>query len=230
MTGTPDALVVFAKYPEPGKVKTRLGSEIGAERAADLYRELLLATIEEASRLAGVDVVVAYTPRTDEEKFEALLGDRCQLLPQHDGDLGERIDAAFRDLLATRKTAVIIGADSPTLPTAYLRDAFTSLSSHDLTLGPTEDGGYYLVGLQHPQPDLFAGIPWSTDQVFDVTRERARELGLRLRILPVWHDIDTVIDLRKALLYDDGALRAMLDKTGLLEVCYSCSSASSQTS
>ncbi len=217
-----DALVVFAKFPEPGKVKTRLAADIGAAAAADLYREFLFLTLETATALRDTDVVIAFSPADRLPQFEQLIARDCRFVPQPEGDLGRRMERVFAEFLQEYKRAVIIGTDSPTLPAAYLRQAFSALEGSDVVFGPTEDGGYYLVGLRAPQPLLFAGIPWSTDAVLEATLERARESALAVHLLPTWHDIDTLADLRKALLYDHGTLRDLLKRCGLANVCYSC--------
>jgi rSAM/selenodomain-associated transferase 1 len=230
MANTPYALVIFAKYPEPGQVKTRLAADIGAEKAAELYREFLRTTVEKATTLNAIETIVAYTPPQKREEFAGLLNADCRLEPQREGDLGQRMAAVFSELLPNHSRVVIIGADSPTLPAGYLREAFAALSTADLVLGPTEDGGYYLVGLRSPQPQIFADIVWSTPTVFASTLERAKASGLQWHLLPTWHDVDTLTDLRKALLYDDGTLRVILQRTGLTEAAYTCFQAPSSGS
>jgi len=114
-------------------------------------------------------------------------------MPQSSGDLGSRMSKVFKDLFAWGyESAVIIGADSPTLPLSHLRAAFAALERNPVVLGPSLDGGYYLIGLRAPQPELFKGIAWSTNQVLSQTIERVNQLGLQVQCLEPWYDVDTV--------------------------------------
>jgi glycosyltransferase A (GT-A) superfamily protein (DUF2064 family) len=123
-----------------------------------------------------------------------------RLVPQHDGDLGERLTALLDGLLAAgHPVAIAMDSDSPTLPMAYVARAAETLTTGaaDVVLGPCDDGGYYLVGIRVPRPALFDGIPWSTAAVLATTLERARSLGARVAVLPAWFDVDTEGDLRR---------------------------------
>lgn len=217
-----DALVIFAKYPEPGKVKTRLAADIGADRAAGLYRDFLYLTLQNATRISNADLFLAYDPPGKRQAFFKILDQQVRLMAQAGGDLGHRMATAFEQLLSDHRKVVLLGTDSPTLPNVYLRQAFSALSASDAVIGPTEDGGYYLIGLRAPQPELFQGVPWSTGDVLDETLKRAGKLGLQVHLLPPWHDIDTLADLRKALLYDQGPLREIVRKHDLEAACMTC--------
>lgn len=191
-------LVVVAKQPEPGKVKTRIAAVLGDENAIELARCALHDTLTFASRVAGVEVLVSYAPATEAAKryFERVAPNSA-LLPQRGATLGERI----RDIAASAQRdqpIVMIGSDSPDLPADYIERAFALLSQQaDVVLGPADDGGYYLIGVNSPHPCLFERIDWSTSVVAQQTRVRARDARLRLVELPQWHDLDTVEDLEK---------------------------------
>jgi len=117
-------------------------------------------------------------------------------MPQSSGDLGGRMSNAFKDLFARGyKSAIMIGADLPTLPSRYLRAAFAALERRPVVLGPSLDGGYYLIGLRAPQPELFEGIAWSTNQVLGQTIDRINRLSLEVQCLEPWYDVDTADDL-----------------------------------
>ena len=132
--------------------------------------------------------------------MKELAPDGFRLVAQHGADLGKRLSALLAGLLESGHTgAIAIDSDSPTLPMEYVAQAAQVLAgeTHDVVLGPCEDGGYYLIGLRSPQPELFDGIPWSTDVVFSTTLERARARGLSVHVLPRWFDVDTEADLRR---------------------------------
>ena len=193
-----NCLSVFLKAPRPGYVKTRLAATIGAGRAAELYRAFARDTLAWATRLSACDRRVDYTPLSGENLCRAMLpeGGACSFHPQVDGDLGERLRASFSAMFeGGYERCVIIGTDCPTLGPREARLAFRSLESADVVLGPTFDGGYYLVGLRRPAPGLFEDIPWSTDRVLDRTLERAAEAGLETRALRTLSDVDSARDL-----------------------------------
>lgn len=192
-------LCIFLKAPRPGHVKTRLAATIGADRAAELYRAFLLDTLAWATRFPASDRRIEYSPRGREAAVKAIVPDRarpCSFHPQVDGDLGARLHAAFSAMFrAGHRRCVVVGTDCPTLGPHDVRLAFKALESADLVLGPTFDGGYYLVGLSRPAPQLFDNMPWSTERVYDLTVARATESGLRRRTLRTLADVDTASDL-----------------------------------
>src|SRR5438093_1654313 len=190
-------LIVMAKHPVPGRVKTRLAVAVGAAAAAALSRAFIR---DLAARLAALPYAVtwAYWPRGS--PFRALLGTlpagwRCAL--QRGQDLGERMANAIRDELARGSSPVlVIGADVPHVRAAALAEAAAALTSgSDLVLGPAADGGYYLIGVKARRPALFSGMPWGTDTVFTATRQRARRLGIRTHVLAPIFDVDELEDL-----------------------------------
>jgi rSAM/selenodomain-associated transferase 1 len=188
----------MAKVPAAGRVKTRLCPPLTPDQAARLARCFLQDRIEQLREVAAAAPVVAFTPADLEAELRGLLPGDVRLVPQEGADLGARLDRILTDLLAESGAgAVAIDADSPTLPTDYLRQACARLAeaTADVVLGPCQDGGYYLIGLRRPAPALFRAMPWSTPAVLGETVARARRLGLRLALLPAWFDVDRGEDL-----------------------------------
>jgi rSAM/selenodomain-associated transferase 1 len=191
-------LAVLAKAPVPGLAKTRLIPALGPQGAARLQRQLTLQALRTALT-AGLGVVTLWcAPDARHRFFRALqrtAGLRC--LAQPGGDLGERMHSAFR-LHCAQGPLLLIGTDCPVLRPDHLRQAAQALiDGADAVLQPAEDGGYVLVGLRRPQPALFQGMTWSTDQVMAQTRQRAREAGLRLHELDMLWDLDRPEDLAR---------------------------------
>lgn len=194
------ALAVMSKVPAAGQVKTRLCPPLAPTEAAALARCFLLDRIEQLEEVPDVDAMVAFAPPEREEEMRALLPAGVRLVSQEGADLGARLDRVLTDLLAEGYAgAIAIDADSPTLPTAYLRRACALIrdGAVDVVVGPCEDGGYYLIGLRAPAPGLFADMPWSTAMVTGETLARARRLGLRHALLPSWFDVDRGEDLAR---------------------------------
>lgn len=154
----------------------------------------LSATIASLERDGDVDGYAVYTPRGTEDALRRLLPDSFGLVLQSEGDLGQRLDRGTADLLAAGHAgAILINSDSPTLPRSILRAAVEALKSGDkAVISPALDGGYTLIGLSRPHPHLFAQIPWSTEAVFRLTLERAREIELPVVVLDPWYDVDDV--------------------------------------
>ena len=186
-------MAVFARAPEPGRVKTRLIPVLRAAEAAELYEALLLDTIEVVESCART--VVAFTPSGGRRVLERLLGGHRRLLPQGPGDLGERLGRVFEILCERGQPALVVGSDCPALTAARIRTAAERLGHADVVIGPALDGGYYLIGLRRPRPELFRDIPWSTGSVLEITRSRAQEAGLRVELLEAARDLDTPEDL-----------------------------------
>jgi uncharacterized protein len=204
-----EAIIVLAKLPDPGAaIKTRLCPPLTREEAASLYACFLADTLAAARRLAQVKRILAYTPREAEAYFRNLAPD-FDLLPQTGNSLGERMQTALEAVFAGGASRVVlIGSDLPQLSPLTLEAAFVALrGGAPLVLGPSSDGGYYLVGLQQPQPQLF-DITMSTPQVLAQTLERAGQLRLEYTLLPEDFDIDTGADLERLrqLLQADPAL------------------------
>ncbi|UCD30876.1 MAG: TIGR04282 family arsenosugar biosynthesis glycosyltransferase [Desulfobacterales bacterium] len=191
-------LVVVAKEPVPGKVKTRLFPELSPTVAADLYRCFLHDRIQEVSTINGVDRAIAYTPEDARETFMTFAAEGFELFAQRGKHLGEKLNNIFLEKLSQGYEAVsIVDSDSPDLPKSVINESFHLLLSKQaqVVFGPCHDGGYYLVGMRRPHPELFRNIPWSTENVLPVTLEKARKMGLNVKLLSPWNDLDTFNDL-----------------------------------
>jgi rSAM/selenodomain-associated transferase 1 len=211
------AVAIMAKAPRPGEVKTRLCPPLLAAEAAALYRCFLLDKIAAVRTLLGARPVLAYTPDEALAEFAALAPD-FTLVPQRGSDLGARLHATLAGLLAAgHPAAIAVDSDTPTLPREFLQQAVDRLArpGPDVVLGPTEDGGYYLIGVRAAHGALFDDVPWSTSAVLEVTLRRAAAAGLEsARLLP-WFDVDTPDDLRRLrTLLDSGASVAEAGQTG----------------
>ncbi len=189
-------LAIMAKAPRAGDVKTRLCPPLDPAGAAELARAFLADAIALAGALPARHAMV-YAPPESRSLFAAL-APGFALVRQRGEDLGARMLHAFEDLLADGSpAAVLIGSDIPTVPREHLEAALLRVADADLVLGPSEDGGYYLIGLREPRPELFRDMAWSTSTVLDETVDRARGLGLEVALLPSWFDVDTEADLER---------------------------------
>jgi len=192
------AVVIMAKEPAAGRTKTRLCPPLSPLEAAELSEALLLDTIDLVSRLTGVWLGVAVTPASAVAAFRVRVPHDALVLAAEGEDIGACLSQITGQLLAEGASRVMaVNSDGPTLPPAYLEQARALLDHHDVVLGPSEDGGYYLVGLRHPAPGIFHGIAWSTARVMAQTLERAATLGLSVALLPPWYDVDTGADLER---------------------------------
>jgi rSAM/selenodomain-associated transferase 1 len=194
-------LCIMAKHPAPGQVKTRLCPPLNPEQAAEFAEAFLHDTLANCRKAARADLALAYTPLESEAWFAARFPG-VALLPQMGVGLGERLVNLFALAWKRRyQPCVVLGSDSPDLSSNLIQAAFDALEpgrdSADVVLGPTEDGGYYLIGLKWAQPELFRHVAWSTDQVLNQTLERATTLQLKTCLLPAWYDIDTHPDLTR---------------------------------
>ena len=192
------ALIVFAKAPVSGQVKTRLSPPLTPDEAASLHGSLVLDLLERCQSLKGCDRILAGAP-TPEHPFFGAMKTRFKIpvWDQVGNDLGARMAHTFQSALGSPYHSVlIVGTDIPGITVPLISTAFKSLQDHDVVVGPTVDGGYYLIGLRSPVPELFENMPWSTDSVFALTQEKITALGLSLKILPMLRDLDTVEDLQ----------------------------------
>ena len=198
MIGDSKRLILFTRCPVPGRAKTRLIPALGAEGAVALHRRLVfrsLRTAHKACRAASADLEVRFEGGT-EQAMSHWLGERARFLQQGAGDLGERIARAFEDSFQSRSLAtVIIGSDCPGLTPDVITEAFARLTETSVVLGPARDGGYYLIGLSRPTPELFRGIPWGTDRVLADSLAVLQRQGCKAALLEPLEDIDRPEDL-----------------------------------
>jgi len=193
------ALIVFAKLPQAGEVKTRLGKEIGMEEACQVYEDFARHAFTIAEQLARerVTVYILYAPDADEAAIRKWVGHGFRYAAQEGESLGDRMRTAFRKAFADGASeTVIIGTDVPELDADTVRTGFEKLKSCDVVIGPSTDGGYYLLGMRGRAYDLFSGIPWSTSAVLQETRSLSERLGLTTILLREMADIDTLEDYR----------------------------------
>ena len=196
------AILIFVKHPEPGRVKTRLAATLGTERAAEIYRQLVA---EVFSRLPdNAELIACFDPPERRAEIGLWLssiasGKPLHFFPQTSGNLGTRLERAFAETFARGFDRVaVIGTDCPEIDAAIFHETWTALDTSDVVLGPSEDGGYYLLALAAPCPSLFQKISWSTGRVLAETRARAAAENLRVHLLPMRCDVDTEEDWRKA--------------------------------
>lgn len=211
MTDSPSvriAMAIMAKAPMAGEVKTRLCPPLSPLEASELYQCFLLDKIAQLRAIASARPVIAFTPEGGRGVFERM-APGFELIAQRGPDLGSRLLNVLSTLLANGyQRAVAIDSDTPTLPSEFLLQAIDVVADPaiDLVLGPTDDGGYYLIGMSRPWPVLFHNMPWSTADVLPETIRRAEATGLRVSCLPLWFDVDVPGDLER--------LRASLTAAG----------------
>lgn len=199
------ALIIFAKRPSPGRVKTRLTPPLSPEEAAELYRRMLLDILAKTGQMADVHRLIFYEQGAGAPEFFAETVGKGGSYPQEGEGLGERLTAAFdRAFGLGYDAAAVIGTDSPHLPTSFMDRAFELLDDPrvDAVFGPAEDGGYYLLAMKRLHRELFKGIAWSTPEVLKESLARAAAAGIATALLPVWHDVDTAADLLRPELID----------------------------
>lgn len=189
------AVAIVCKTPTPGFSKTRLSPPLRPDECAQVsacFIEDLSRTIGELGQAPDATACALYTPIGSEDLLKPLLPDNFVLVPQREGDFGARLLAGTKDILALGYDGVIlVNSDSPTIPKSLLRQAVDSVKRGDrVTLSRAFDGGYTLIGLSRPHEHIFYDIPWSTEQVYSVTKMRAVEMGLAVEDVPGWYDVD----------------------------------------
>ena len=191
-------IIVMAKIPQTGTVKTRLRPFLSAENCVELATCFLRDTLSKVAQICE-NIIVAYSPPESKNEAETIFPPNVKLIEQRGFDLGERLFNAFSDAENFGFSPLIaVGTDSPTLPVSVLQTAIGAFRNpeNDLVLGATDDGGYYLIGLRKPIKEIFTDISWSSERVFTQTIEKAKLLGLNSLIeLPVWYDVDLPEDL-----------------------------------
>ncbi|PDW04488.1 TIGR04282 family arsenosugar biosynthesis glycosyltransferase [Candidatus Viridilinea mediisalina] len=207
-------LILMAKRPSPGQTKTRLCPPLTPEQAARLYAGMLRDSIALIQQVPAVQPAIAVSP-DDAEGYFADLAPDLRLLRQGSGDLAQRLAYVTATAFAYGAPAVaVMSSDTPMLPLAYLQQAFAALTTHELVLGPCDDGGYYLAALRRPAPSIFTSVTMSTPHVLRDTMAEAQRLGLSVSLLPSCYDIDTPADLARLaadpvpLLHTRAALRS----------------------
>jgi rSAM/selenodomain-associated transferase 1 len=221
-----NVVIAVAKRPMPGQTKTRLVPPLSFEEAAALYEGCLRDTLDLLRGVPDVLHAIAYLPHEAHDYFAQLAPD-FDLLPQVGDDLGARLDHALTHYLNRGYTRVVImNSDGPTLPIAHVRQAVEALTGHvDIVLGPSDDGGYYLIGLRHPAPRLLREVRMSTPHVLADTLQIAQEENLRVALLPAWYDVDDRASLERLMAEvraSNAAVarhtRSVLEKLGRLHV------------
>lgn len=200
MTWPNRVVVIMAKAPVAGQAKTRLIPLLGAEQAAVMYHHMLLDTIELVTKaLDGMGAISLMCPTSaDQVALQALVPPTVTVVADEQGSLMGGLNYGLRHHLDSGyEHVVLLNGDGPTLPMEYLRSAFEALGSSDIVLGPTRDGGYYLIGAKQPQPALFIWEQFDSATICKQTQLRAEELGQRVALLPPWYDIDTAEDVQQ---------------------------------
>ena len=191
-------ILLFIKYPDKGNVKMRLSVDLNEEIVQELYRYFVQDTLATVKKIDS-QLFICYFPVEAQKKFQKWLGTTLLFLPQNGVDLGERMKNSFTDVFTKGfRRAILIGSDSPDLPKNYIEQAFVILQTRDVVLGPTVDGGYYLIGfnINTFTPSVFEEISWSNQTVLQETMIKIKQAHRSLDLLPIWSDIDTIADLK----------------------------------
>jgi rSAM/selenodomain-associated transferase 1 len=193
-------LIIIAKEPQVGTTKTRLSPPLKLSEAADLFEALLDDTIDLASSIEGIDLGVAVTPPESVAYFERKMPTGTFLIPVTCVDIGDCLKRVFEELFQLGYAKVLaFNSDGPSLPKEYINRAVHFLEENDIVFGPSEDGGYYLVGLKQLYPEIFSNIEWSTSQVLAQSLANAGKVNLRAALLPEWYDVDTASDVKRLM-------------------------------
>jgi uncharacterized protein len=191
-------VLCFVKYPEKGQVKLRLAVDLDDDVVIELYRNFVLDVISILKKL-DTQFYLCFSPLNAQKKFRDWLGSSYSYVPQEGNDLGERMKNGFCYAFKEGfRRVILVGSDSPDLPGDFLRNAIVELQTHDMVLGPSSDGGYYLIGFRDDTflPSVFDGISWSSSSVFQETISKVKNAGCSLSLLPTWSDVDIISDLK----------------------------------
>jgi rSAM/selenodomain-associated transferase 1 len=187
-------LAIFAKQPRLGFVKTRLASETSPAWAAEIAEAFLLDLVDRFADV-GDERILVYSPADAESWFRHAAGSRYRVIPQSGGELGERLASFIHEQMRSKDDRIVVlGADSPTVPSAFVEQAFDELKIADVVFGPAMDGGYYLLGCARELPPIFDGIAWSGPTVLAETIARLLDRAYRVALLPPWYDVDRLDD------------------------------------
>jgi len=195
-------LIIFTKYPENGRVKTRLAETLGEAFASEFYKMCAGYIFNECIKLkrSGIDLLIFYAEEEDRNKIRGWVPESFELFRQEGENLGERMYNAFSHLLKfNAEKAVLIGTDIPDISFSLIEKSFEYLDDHEAVIGPSSDGGYYLIGLSKLNKDIFTGIQWSTGKVLENTLIKLKERNLSYKLLPELIDIDKESDIMKWL-------------------------------
>jgi rSAM/selenodomain-associated transferase 1 len=191
-----NALIIIAKHPDKGSVKTRLSGKMTDEDRLKIYTFLLKSTFSRLGSINRVDTFIAFAPKHAERYFSSF---GLYLLPLPEGDLGVKMFHAFREVFSNGyQKAALVGVDIPDLSSHIIQKGFELLNNSDVVFGPAQDGGYYLIGMKKPIHALFHEIPWSSEITLQRSREKARALGYTVSLTEKLSDIDTIEDVKKA--------------------------------
>jgi rSAM/selenodomain-associated transferase 1 len=192
-----NGILLFVKYPEIGKVKSRLSASISKKKVAKIY-SFFVEDILERLKETPYETIICYHPEESINKFKKWLGPDYSYMPQKGNNLGERLKKGFEKGFQQGFTKLIaLGSDSPDLYISIIDEAFENLDEFDTIIGPCEDGGYYLIGFSKQSffPEVFDKIPWSSENVFERSIKALSKANQKVFILPLWNDIDTIDDL-----------------------------------
>ena len=190
-------VILMLKAPRPGTVKTRLAKDLGYERATEIYRKLVEHQI--AQLPPEFDVEIYFAPVDAEQEMKGWLGNKFQFHPQSEGNLGDRLSASANEVFNNQTDGLIfLGGDCPHLTTEILMKCKRQMENHEVVIGPACDGGYYLIGIKKPWPQLFEGIDWGTERVQEQTLFRIRENALNYFLLPELEDVDDLASWERA--------------------------------
>jgi hypothetical protein len=192
----PNALIIFVKYPQSGSVKRRLAKDIGRKNATVLYR-LFVEGILKRTKDRRFERIIFFTPSQREREIRKWLGDNLEFYPQKGKNLGKRLSYAFQTVFKKRgaRRAIVIGTDSPLIDKSLICKGFEKLKNNQCVIGPSRDGGYYLLGLSKFKRKIFQNIDWGTNRVFKQTLNTIKNSKLKFSLLEVGFDIDTKEDL-----------------------------------
>ncbi len=209
-----DTVITFCKYPTETKVKTRIAETLGNKFAASIYKIFAEHTFRELLKTETVVPYLFFTEKNDKEKIEKWSGNKFILELQEGNDLGNRMYNAFKKVInkGSKKT-IVIGTDIPDMSSNIIRNAMYALDNSDVVIGPSNDGGYYLLGMKKLYKNLFSGIEWSSESVLSLTLKKINTLNLSYTMLPELIDVDTEDDLKIWLDKDSAKKNNILKST-----------------